>query len=70
MQNMVLGFLERFRCTIEGPLDCGSAAVFHAVFGPYGDPLRRGYSTFVDSFSLDGGYFTPVEIEVYSCVLN
>ena len=46
----------------EGPLDCGFAGDFHTSL-PYGDPLGRGYSTFVDD---PRGYFTPVEIEVFA----
>ena len=46
----------------EGPLDCGHSD-FRA-YGSYGDPLRRGYSTFVDSS--DYGCFTPSEIEVFA----
>ena len=49
----------------EGPLDSCWAGVFHAVYGPYGDPLGRGYSTFVDD-SEDGDFFTAVEIEVFA----
>ena len=53
----------------EGPLDCGWASGFHASYGPYGDPLGRGFQTFVDD-SEDGYEFTPIEIEVFAVTNN